>query len=234
MGGSQIHPLRSRSARNSRRLPRAPARRRFTRKLPEDRRAALVDATIASLKRNGHDGLVVRKIAAAAHVSIGLINHHFPRKDALVAEAYRRFHRQLLDGFQSAVAGAPDEPRARLRAFFEANFTPPNLDRDVLTAWLVFWSLFRHSRPIQRAHRDTYGGYLELVRRLLADVRAGASDASGDSGTSDDGGRHTPRLAAIGLTALLDGLWLEWCLDPDNFSPREAIELCESWAERLR
>ncbi len=214
--------------------------------MPEDRRAALIDATIVSLKRNGHEGLAVRKIAAAARVSIGLINHHFPRKDALVAEAYRRFHRQLLDGFQMAVAGAPNEPRARLRAFFEANFTPPNLDRDVLTAWLVFWSLFRHSRPIQRAHRDTYGGYVELVRRLLADMRTvgdnsggtGAAGAAGGAAVanagSDGSGRHSPRLAAIGLTALLDGLWLEWCLDPDTFSPREAIELCESWAERLR
>ncbi len=229
----------SRSGRNSRRPARGPARKRFTRKLPEDRRAALIDATIASLKRNGHDGLAVRKIAAAARVSIGLINHHFPRKDALVAEAYRSFHRQLLDGFQSVVAGAPNDPRARLRAFFEANFTPPNLDRDVLTAWLVFWSLFRHSRPIQRAHRDTYGGYVELVRQLLADVREGRSDIGGSNagGSSNAGsgkGQVTPRLAAIGLTALLDGLWLEWCLDPDNFSPSEAIELCESWSERLR
>jgi hypothetical protein len=40
-------------------------------------------------------------------------------------------------------------------------------------------------------------------------------------------------LAAIGLTALIDGLWLEWCLDPDNFAPREAVELCEAWVDRL-
>lgn len=202
--------------------PRRKERKRFTRKLAEDRRAALIEATIASLKRNGHEGLAVRKIAAAAKVSIGLINHHFPRKDALVAEAHRRFHRQLLDGFQAAVAQAPATPQARLRAFVEANFTPPNLDRDVLTAWLVFWSLFRHSRPIQRAHRDTYGGYVELVRSLLSDLHGNAS------------GARTPRLSAIGLTALLDGLWLEWCLDPENFSPREAIALCETWAEHVR
>jgi len=41
------------------------------------------------------------------------------------------------------------------------------------------------------------------------------------------------RLAAIGLTALIDGLWLEWCLEPDNFEPREAVQLCEAWVDRL-
>jgi hypothetical protein len=28
-------------------------------------------------------------------------------------------------------------------------------------------------------------------------------------------------------------LWLEWCLDPDNFEPREAVQLCEAWVDRL-
>ncbi len=201
---------------------RRTAPKRFTRKLADDRRGALIDATIESLKRNGHDGLAVRKIAAQAKVSSGLINHHFPKKDALIAAAYRRFHGQLLEGFQAAVARAPATPRARLHAFLEANFAPPNLDRNVLSGWLVFWSLYRHSRSIQRAHRDTYHGYVELVRRLLSDLPR-------DGGAN----RLTPRLAAIGLTALLDGLWLEWCLDPDNFSPREAIKLCESWCDSL-
>ena len=42
------------------------------------------------------------------------------------------------------------------------------------------------------------------------------------------------RLAAIGLTALLDGLWLEWCLEPGTFRPAEAIALCEAWVDSLR
>jgi hypothetical protein len=34
------------------------------------------------------------------------------------------------------------------------------------------------------------------------------------------------RLAAIGLSALLDGLWLERCFNPRTFSPTEAMRLC--------
>lgn len=211
---------------------RAP--QRFTRQRADARRTALIEATITSLKRHGHEGLAVRQIAATAKVSSGLINHHFPNKDALIAAAYRHFHQQLLAGIEAAVARAIRTPRARLRAFIEATFAPPNLDRDVLTAWLVFWSLYRTSAPIQRVHRATYRGYLDTVRQLLADL-ANENDATNQAPTRNHRDAATDlRLAAIGLTALLDGLWLEWCLDPDTFSPREAVALCESWTERLR
>ena len=117
-GGS---PPRTRAAR-----ARQP---RFERQLPQQRRQALIDATIECLKRYGHDGLSIRTISAQAGVSVGLINHHFPNKNQLVAAAYRHFNSELVGGLQAAVARAADSPRARMRAFLEASFCPPNLDR---------------------------------------------------------------------------------------------------------
>jgi AcrR family transcriptional regulator len=195
---------------------------RFERKLPDARRQALVEATIECLKRFGHEGLSIRRISAQAKVSIGLINHHFPTKDALVAEAYRYFNSELVGYLRKAVAAATGPPREQLRAFFEASFSPPNLDSDVLAVWVVFWGLFRHSKDIQRVQSETYHGYVDLLRSMLADLER-------DTGQL----RFNLRLAAIGLTALIDGLWLEWCLDPDTFEPREAVELCEAWVDRL-
>jgi TetR/AcrR family transcriptional regulator, transcriptional repressor of bet genes len=199
--------------------PRLP---RFERQLAADRRLALISATIASLQREGHDGLSVRRIAARAGVSIGLINHHFPKKEQLVAEAYKQFNRTLADGFRRAVERAPPSARARLRAFFRATFSRPNLDPNVLSAWVVFWGLFRHSPEIQRVHDEAYGGYVDLLRDLLAQFAR-------EHGRL----RMSLRLAAIGLNALLDGLWLEWCLAPRNFRASEAVTICESWVESL-
>ena len=200
----------------------APGRPRYARHRADDRRRALVEATIASLKRHGHEGLSVRRIAAQAGVSIGLINHHFPNKDALVAESYRRFSRQLAAGFQAAVERAPHEPRARLSAFIEAVFARPNLDPRVLTAWVVFWGLFRQSPEMRRAHREEGRGYGKLPDLLLRDLLKQRARASSRA-----------RVATIGLTALLDGLWLEWCLDPKGFRPAEAVALCEDWIDRV-
>jgi TetR/AcrR family transcriptional regulator, transcriptional repressor of bet genes len=201
---------------------RSPRKAPLIRQLAGDRRLALIEAAIRSLKRHGHEGLSVRRIAAEAGVSIGLINHHFPNKNALIAEAYRHFNQQLIAGLTLAVERAPTSARARLRAFFEASFSPPNLDPDVLAVWVVFWGLYRHSKEIQNVHRETYCGYVDLVRGMLTDLAKEAGKS-----------RVSLRLAAIGLTAMLDGLWLEWCLDPEDFRPKEAIALCEVWVEQL-
>jgi TetR/AcrR family transcriptional repressor of bet genes len=195
---------------------------RFERKLPDERRKALIEATIECLKRYGHEGLSIRRISAQAKVSIGLINHHFPTKDALIAETYRYFNNELVDGMRRAVAEVTGSPRERLRAFFIASFSPPNLDSDVLAVWVVFWGLYRHSRDIQRVQNETYHGYVDLLRAMLADLEKECGAL-----------RFNLRLAAIGLTALIDGLWLEWCLDPENFEPTDAIALCEAWVDRL-
>jgi len=204
-------------------------RPRFERQLPAQRRAALIAATIECLKRYGHDGLSIRTISAQAGVSVGLINHHFPNKDELVAAAYRHFNRELVAGLQAAVARADETPAARLRAFLTASFSPPNLDADVLAVWVVFWGMYRHSRLIQRVQRETYADYVRLVHNMLADLLGGAA------GTRARRARRVDlRLAAIGLTALIDGLWLEWCLEPGRFRPREAVALCEGWVEGLR
>ncbi len=197
------------------------SRPRYERQVANDRREALVEAAIESLKRHGQEGLSVRRIAARAGVSIGLINHHFPNKDTLVAESYRTFSRRLTASFQAAVATAGPKPRSRLRAFFNAVFSRPNLDPQVLTAWVVYWGLMQVSPEMRVVHEQEGRGYGDLLGRLLSDLARERGQAKPDL-----------RLAVIGLTALLDGLWLEWCLDPDSFSPKEAAALCDDWVDR--
>ena len=200
----------------------AARRPRFERQAAGDRREALVDAAIESLKRYGYEGLSVRRIAAEAGVSIGLINHHFPNKDTLVAESYRTFSRRLAADFEKAVALAGKDPRARLRAYFNAFFSGPNLDPQVLTAWVVYWSLVQVS-PEMRTVRDEEGkGYSQVLGQLVSDFAKSRGGAPVDVG-----------LIVTGLTALLDGLWLQLCLDPTSIRPKDAATLCNDWVDRV-
>jgi AcrR family transcriptional regulator len=195
---------------------------RYERQVASDRREALVDAAIESLKRYGYEGLSVRRIAAEAGVSIGLINHHFPNKDTLVAESYRTFSRRLAESFEKAIATAGADPRKRLRAYFDAFFSGHNLNPQVLTAWVVYWSLVQVS-PEMRAVREEEGrGYSEVLGRLLSDLAKSRGAAPENLG-----------ITVSGLIALLDGLWLQLCLDPASFRPREAADLCDDWVDRV-
>ena len=203
---------------------RAASKPRYERQLPEQRRQALIEATIECLKRFGHEGLSIRTISAQAKVSVGLINHHFPNKDELVADAYRHFNSRAGRWTQGR-RGARTGPRARAcRPSSRPRSRHPTLTSDVLAVWVVFWGMYRHSTVIQRVHSETYQGYVELMRGMLAEL---LRESRPRTATVD------LRLAAIGLTALLDGLWLEWCLEPGTFRPTEAMALCEAWVDNL-
>lgn len=192
---------------------------KYRRATPEARRDDLIRATLESLAEDGREGASVRKIAAKAGVSVGLINHYFDGVDELVAEAYRSLAGSLRQSVVEAVERAGKDSRARLSAFFRSNFGNPTLDYQVLHVWLAFWSMTRRSAVVQSVHDETYGAYRAMLEDLL--------------GALPTPPNFNRRMAAIGLSALIDGLWLEWCLNQKTFTPDEAVALCESAIESL-
>jgi TetR/AcrR family transcriptional repressor of bet genes len=195
---------------------------KFHRATPAVRREALVDATLSCLKQFGHEGVSVRRISAAAGVSIGLINHHFPSKSGLIAETYETLALSLLGSIRRQAENRTVAPRDRLSNFFRASFAPEILDPQLFNVWLVFWSMVAHSAEIRAVHSSTYGKYRAVLESLLGQlVNSGAAAP------------FRLRPAAIALSALLDGLWVELSLSPTVFKPREAIALCEDWVNAL-
>lgn len=176
------------------------------------RRVAFIEATLACLAEFGYHGTTVRRIAARAGAAPGLLRHYFPGKEALIAEAYRTLSQRILGHLDEQTEAAGPDPLASLEAFITASFQPPNLDPAVLRAWMGFWTLVFTDPEVHAAHAEGYRLYRARLARLIAD----ALSASGQSPPPDqvDG-------SAIGISALLDGLWLEWCLDPSSFDPAE-------------
>ena len=190
--------------------------------MAEDRRDLLSAATLTSLARDGHAGISVRRIAAEAGVSVGLLNHHFGSIDALIAETYHKLASELTTALWQEVDQAVG-PAARLDAFLAGSFSSRVMDPKLLGVWVVFWSLIRHSNHVNDSHEKSYRAYLDLIRQLLDDLAE-----------SEGFVIHDTRLAAIGLSAMLDGLWLEWCLNPGTFSPANGLHICRCWIQGLR
>jgi TetR/AcrR family transcriptional repressor of bet genes len=195
---------------------------KFHRATPAVRREALVEATLSCLKQYGHEGVSVRRISAAAGVSIGLINHHFPSKSGLIAETYETLALSLLESIRRQAENKAVSPRDRLSNFFRASFAPEILDPQLFNVWLVFWSMVAHSSEIRAVHFSTYAKYRAVLESLLGQLV--------DSGAAPP---FRLRPAAIALSALLDGFWVELSLSPTVFKPREAIAHCEDWVNAL-
>lgn len=191
----------------------------FSRELAEVRRTALIEAALESLAARGLGAVSVRDVAARAGVSPGLLRHHFGGFANLLAEAYRHMVARVEASIDQTVAEAGDDPAARMRAFLEASFGPAIVDRDLLSAWLGFWGLVRSDPAAAAVHAETFGAYRGRIERLLSDLAA-------SRGTEIDA-----RLGAIALSAMLDGMWLELCLDPATFTPSEAVEIAAVWVD---
>lgn len=186
------------------------------------RREALIEATLACLRKWGHEGLSVRRIGAEAGVSPGLITHHFPSVGALIAAAYEALSMSLLDSIGQRARERDASPRERLRRFYQAWFEPALLDPRLFNTWLVFWSMISHDAGMRAVHDRTYAAYRAALESLL-----------GELARADGVPRFRLRPAAIALSALLDGLWIEASINPATFEPAEAVALCEDWTSAL-
>ena len=198
-------------------------RARFRRETPEDRRRQLGEAALRCIVKHGNAGVSVRQIATEAGVTQGLITHHFGEINELVAYAFDIMSDGVLQAITRAVEEAEPVPQKRLDAFIEASFSPILFDRDVLGVWVVFWGLILHSPRMSVSQQGEYSDYVTTVQGLIGDLAAAEGFSIGDI-----------RLTSVAFTALLDGLWLAWCLNPSAFKPEEGVQLCRNWIEGLR
>ena len=80
---------------------------------PDERRSAIVDATVVVMTRKGMAATTVRDVADQMGTSSGLIHHYFDSMDDLLAAGFDRAASQDLDVTRAAMAREHD-PVARL------------------------------------------------------------------------------------------------------------------------
>ncbi|MFM9935894.1 MAG: TetR family transcriptional regulator C-terminal domain-containing protein [Novosphingobium sp.] len=194
---------------------KTPAYRRIE---PDARRFALIEACARVLARVGAAGASVRAIAVEAGVSAGLVGHYFSGVEALIAATYAHVEGAVAETLDHAVEAAGAAPRARLDAFVTASFAPAIADPQLLATWIAFWSLVTARPAIAAQHGEQYSGSRTRLEALLGDCGVPKADQ---------------RTAAIAVTALVDGLWLELCLSPGCFSAEEASGIARRFLDTL-
>jgi len=199
-----------------------PAEPKFRRAPPEARREELITATLACLRKYGHAGASVRRISAEAGLSMGLINHHFKGIDGLLAAAFEELAQRLLATSRDAALATNAEPHSCLHAFFAASFTPEALDPSIFRIWIVFWSLVPHARTIRAVRERAARATRTLLETLLSRLQSVPGAPAFRIGP-----------AALALSALMDGLWVELSLDPSSEAAAHAVQLCDDWVHAL-
>ena len=177
----------------------------FTREDAMVRRKQLVAAATRCLSRGGIAHFTIDQISREAGVSRGLINHHFDGIEDLLASVYETMTTKL-----HLPALPPNlEPDARLTAIVNVMFEPPLFAKASLRAWLALWGEVATNPRLKAAHRKSYDSYREAMGAAVADIAAARTIAVNSE------------TLAIATIALIDGLWIEWCLD-SSIITREA------------
>lgn len=180
-----------------------------------ERRAAIVRATIRCLARDGYSGLTMKRIAAEAGVSPGILHYYFRDKRAILGRAAATVMADLDRRVATEARGARDA-RGRLRALLRACLEVATESRDFWTVLIELWGEALHDRELARVNRRAYA----RARRFLA-VSVGRGAAAGAFR------RVAPDEAAAVILALVDGLSLQLTFDPDLMPLGRAVRLAE-------
>lgn len=188
------------------------ARPRAIRQEPTVRRQDLLAVTIRCLATLGAKATTGREICRQAGVSHGLLRHYFSNPANLLLETYQELCDHFIARFEDALAESPDDPWDALDRFFAVHFDADWEGTDVLGAWMAFWSLVRNNDEFAAVSAD----YNRRLRAILEPAleRLPVSERAAK-----------PADAIPVLSAVMDGFWLDYCLDPSRLPRERALAL---------
>lgn len=181
---------------------------------PRDREAAILDAALAVLARDGIGGVSMRAVAREAEVSLGLASYYFADKTALVAAALRRIAEEDLAIVRPAVDGTPAE---RLRTALGRVTAPDLLRRDYLALRLQLWSLAAVDGTYAEINRRGHRRYLGELAALIAAAVDGIDEAEA-----------TRRAGEI--LVVQNGIWLTAAIFDDPTAHQRSAQRCSQIA----
>jgi AcrR family transcriptional regulator len=175
----------------------------------ETRRQQLIEATIDSLAKRGYSETTMADVADGAGLSRGIVNFHFESKEKLLVATLQYMADEYSAHWRVALTKAGDDPASQLASLVAADFDRAICTKRKLAAWCAFWGEAK-SRPTYQAlcgARDE--AYQQVFIRLCATLKA------------EGGYDFDPQVTALGLSAMLEGLWLRLMMGTEDVT-REA------------
>ena len=191
-------------------------RRKFKRESAEQRKEALILATLSLVAEMGVRGATVRAISERAEVTQGLIRHYFKSKEDLIIAAYEHHMTEMTDMTFALAAAVEGSARDRLTALVHASLRPPVADPRSVALWASFLNKVQQDAQMKATHERTYAYFRDQLQDL---IRAALEEARHVTSTM------RLRHLATACNGVIDGLWMEGGALPDAFAPNELTNI---------
>lgn len=179
------------------------------------KRTAVTNAMLHIVATYGLDQLSVREVAAAAHVSIGTVQHYFPTKDAMLSAAYEEVVARIRTRLQAVKLGA--DPRKNLAVVLR-ELLPLDEQRTVECRIHLAFAARAATKP----------ELAQIQRASLAELHAGVTDAF-TLAWNGRASRASSAVAAHAAIAIADGLALH-AVSSESWLPPRRQTACLNFA----
>lgn len=188
--------------------------RKAARRDPVASRKALIDATLDTIAESGLAEASVTNIIRRAELSRGMVHLHFGGKDNLVTAAAQQFSNHYYSEMDRMIDIGDAPPAVRVMAVVVADLSETLLNPRSTKIWHAF-------RGAANAHPGIAKYSSTQDERLVQNVRFAFEEIAREQGGSDT----LAEDATYGTLALLEGMWVHYLTDMENFSRPWATEL---------
>ena len=164
------------------------------------RREEIINAAYDVIYEVGLSNTTIAQIAKKAQLSVGIVSHYFGDKQGLINACMVEMLNVLRGKTAQYKAELSDsDPQNMIKAIIDSNFDISQINQRAMRIWLDFWSASMHMPELGRLQRINdqrlYSNLKFHFLKLLPEDQAS--------------------IAARGLAALIDGLWLRGSLNGD-------------------
>jgi len=174
----------------------------------------LISSTIKNLSKKGINELTMQDVSQGAGLSQGIVNFHFKSKELLLIETLRFISNEYLHSFQRSILKAGNDPRKKIIAIIENDFSKKICSREKIAVWFTFFSEIKYKPAYHQIckERDLY--YQSLTENIFSDL------------IKNEKVKLSKKNIARAFQALIMGLWLDQLEDPDTFNRMQSKKIC--------
>ena len=174
----------------------------------------LISSAIKSISQKGIKETTMLDVSQGAGLSQGIVNFHFKSKELLLIETLKFVSNEYLESFQKCLVKSGSDPKKKIIAIIDNDFSKKICSRDKIALWFTFFSEVKFKPAYHQIckERDLY--YQRIIEDIFREL------------INLEKSKISLINISNGLQALVMGLWLDQLEDPDTFNRKQAKQIC--------
>ena len=174
----------------------------------------LISSAIKNISQKGIKETTMLDVSQGAGLSQGIVNFHFKSKELLLIETLKFVSNEYLESFQKCLVKSGSDPKKKIIAIIDNDFSKKICSRDKIALWFTFFSEVKFKPAYHQIckERDLY--YQRIIEDIFREL------------INLEKSKISLINISNGLQALVMGLWLDQLEDPDTFYRKQAKQIC--------